>query len=154
MVAIATVARIKDALRRADPHDVMAVLPGLINEIGPSLHQLPPQRQRIATGISPSQPRQFAVTIAVRSWRYAVSIMAEPIEEHKESGVILDLTGRGHRLNNRAAILQPRAAAPTAKVAENPVVCRAPRVKQARIELSPSVGRVSSMMEGGSSVKR
>src|SRR6516165_3063342 len=51
MVAIATVARIRDALRRADPHDVMAVLPGLINEIGPSLHQLPPQRQRIATPV-------------------------------------------------------------------------------------------------------
>src|SRR6516165_5636547 len=37
---------------------------------------------------------------------YAVSVKAEPVEENKESGIILDLTGRGHRLNNRAAILQ------------------------------------------------
>jgi len=35
---------------------------------------------------------------------YAVSIKAEPIEQHKESGIILDLTGCGQRLNNRAAI--------------------------------------------------
>jgi hypothetical protein len=33
---------------------------------------------------------------------------AEPVEEHKESGITLDLTGRGHRLNNRAAILQSK----------------------------------------------
>jgi len=39
---------------------------------------------------------------------YAVSVKAEPVEEHKESGIILDLTGRGHRLNNRAAILQSK----------------------------------------------
>jgi len=39
---------------------------------------------------------------------YAVSVKAEPVGKHKESGVILDLTGRGHRLNNRAAILQSK----------------------------------------------
>ena len=39
---------------------------------------------------------------------YAVSVKAEPIEEHKESGIILDLTRCGQRLNNRAAILQSK----------------------------------------------
>ena len=38
----------------------------------------------------------------------AVSVKAEPIEEHKESGIILDLTRRGQRLYNRAAILQSK----------------------------------------------
>jgi ABC-type transport system substrate-binding protein len=56
----------------------------------------------------PSQPRQFAVTIEVRSWWLCGLRKAEPVEEHKESGVILDLTGRGRRLNNRAAILQSK----------------------------------------------
>src|SRR5215469_4218912 len=37
---------------------------------------------------------------------YAVSVKGEPIEEHKESGVIPDLTGRGQRLNKR--ILQSK----------------------------------------------
>jgi hypothetical protein len=46
----------------------------------------------------PWQPRQIAVTIAVRSWWYAVSVNAEPIDEHKESGIILDLTRCGQRL--------------------------------------------------------
>ena len=41
---------------------------------------------------------------------YAVSLKTEPIEEHKESGIILSLTGRGKRLNNRAAILRSRIA--------------------------------------------
>jgi hypothetical protein len=39
---------------------------------------------------------------------YAVSVKAEPIEGHKESDIILDLTRRGQRLNNRAAILQSK----------------------------------------------
>jgi hypothetical protein len=39
---------------------------------------------------------------------YAVSVKAEPIEEHNESGIILDLTRCGQRLNNRAAILQSK----------------------------------------------
>jgi hypothetical protein len=39
---------------------------------------------------------------------YAVSVKAEPVEEHKESGIILDLTRCGQRLNNRAAILQSK----------------------------------------------
>jgi hypothetical protein len=39
---------------------------------------------------------------------YGVSVKAEPVEEHKESGIILDLTRRGQRLNNRAAILQSK----------------------------------------------
>jgi hypothetical protein len=56
----------------------------------------------------PSQPRQLAVTIAVRSWSYAVSVKAEPLGEHKEAGIILDLTRCGQRLNNRAAILQSK----------------------------------------------
>jgi hypothetical protein len=55
-----------------------------------------------------SQPPQFAVTIAVRSWWYAVSVKAEPVEENKKSGIILDLTRCGQRLNNRAAILQSK----------------------------------------------
>jgi hypothetical protein len=65
-------------------------------------------RAQQPAGERPSQPRQFAVTIAVRSWWYAVSVKAEPIEEHKESGIILDLTRCGQRLNNRAAILQSK----------------------------------------------
>jgi hypothetical protein len=56
----------------------------------------------------PSQPRQFAVTIAVRSWWLCGLRKAEPVEEHKESGIILDLTRCGQRLNNRAAILQSK----------------------------------------------
>jgi hypothetical protein len=39
---------------------------------------------------------------------YAVSVKAEPVEEHKESGIILDLTRCGQRLNNRAAILRSK----------------------------------------------
>ena len=39
---------------------------------------------------------------------YAVSVKAEPVEENKESGIILDLTRRRQRLNNRAAILQSK----------------------------------------------
>ena len=37
-----------------------------------------------------------------------VSVKAEPVEEHKESGIILDLTRCGQRLNNRATILQSK----------------------------------------------
>src|SRR5215470_1874104 len=37
---------------------------------------------------------------------YPVSVKAEPIEETKESGIILAPTGRGQRLNNCAAILR------------------------------------------------
>src|SRR6516225_7601444 len=55
---------------------------------------------------SPSQPRQFALTIAVRSWWLCGLRKAAPVEEHKESGIILDLTRCGQRLNNRAAILR------------------------------------------------
>ena len=33
--------------RCSDPDDVGAVLPGLIDKVGPFLHQLPPERQRI-----------------------------------------------------------------------------------------------------------
>jgi len=33
--------------RCSDPDDVGVVLPGLIDKVGPFLHQLPPQRQRI-----------------------------------------------------------------------------------------------------------
>jgi hypothetical protein len=54
----------------------------------------------------PSQPRQ--VTLAVRSWWLWISVKAESVEENKESGIILDLTGRRHRLNNHAAILQSK----------------------------------------------
>jgi hypothetical protein len=57
--------------------------------------------------ILPLQPRQLAVTIAVRRLVvHAVSVKAEPVEEHKEkeSGIILDLTRCGQRLNNRVAI--------------------------------------------------
>src|SRR6516162_3810809 len=57
---------------------------------------------------SPSQPRQFALTIAVRSWWLCGLRKAEPIEEHQESRIILDLTRCGRRLNNRAAILQSK----------------------------------------------
>jgi hypothetical protein len=39
---------------------------------------------------------------------YAVSVKAEPVEENKESGIILDLTRCGQRQNNRAAILQSK----------------------------------------------
>jgi hypothetical protein len=39
---------------------------------------------------------------------YAVSVKAEPVEENKESGIILDLTRCGQRLNNRATILQSK----------------------------------------------
>ena len=39
---------------------------------------------------------------------YGVSVKPEPIEEHKEYGIILDLTGCGQRLNNRAAILESK----------------------------------------------
>jgi hypothetical protein len=53
-----------------------------------------------------AQPRQFALTIAVRSWWLYGLRKAEPVEEHKEFGIILDLTRCGQRLNNRAAILQ------------------------------------------------
>jgi hypothetical protein len=56
----------------------------------------------------PSQPRQFAVTIAVRSWWLCGLRKAEPVQEHKESGIILDLTRCGQRLNNRAAILRSK----------------------------------------------
>ena len=45
---------------------------------------------------------------AVSTGGYAVSVKAEPIEEKKDSGIILALTGRGKRLNNRAAILQSK----------------------------------------------
>src|SRR5215471_8301021 len=41
---------------------------------------------------------------ACRVGGYAVSVKAEPVEEHNESGIILDLTRCGQRLNNRAAI--------------------------------------------------
>jgi hypothetical protein len=61
-----------------------------------------------APGKSPSQPRQIAVTIAVRSWWLWGLRKAEPIDEHKESGIFLDLTSCGQRLNNRAAILQSK----------------------------------------------
>ena len=47
---------------------------------------------------------------AVSTGGYAVSVKAEPIEEKKDSGIILALTGRGKRLNNRAAILRSRIA--------------------------------------------
>ena len=33
--------------RCSDANDVGAVLPGLIDKVGPFLHQLPPERQRI-----------------------------------------------------------------------------------------------------------
>ena len=39
---------------------------------------------------------------------YAVSVKAGPVEEHKESGIILDLSRCRQRLNNRAAILQSK----------------------------------------------
>jgi hypothetical protein len=39
---------------------------------------------------------------------YAGSVKAEPVEEHKDSGIILDLTRCRQRLNNRAAILQSK----------------------------------------------
>ena len=39
---------------------------------------------------------------------YAVSAKAERVEKNKESGIILDLTRRRQRLNNRAAILQSK----------------------------------------------
>jgi hypothetical protein len=39
---------------------------------------------------------------------YSVSVKGEPVEENKESGIILDLTRCGQRLNNRAAILQSK----------------------------------------------
>jgi hypothetical protein len=58
--------------------------------------------------LSPSQPRQFALTIAVCSWWLCGLRKAEPIEENKKSGIILDLTRCGQRLNNRAAILQSK----------------------------------------------
>ena len=43
---------------------------------------------------------QFTLTIAGNTRSRA--------EEHKESAIILDLTGCAHRLNNRAAILQSK----------------------------------------------
>src|SRR6516162_5319809 len=43
-----------------------------------------------------------------RSWWLCGLRKAEPVEEHKESGIILDLTRCGQRLNNRAAILQSK----------------------------------------------
>jgi hypothetical protein len=61
--------------------------------------------QHFWTGAAPpSQPRQFALTIAVRSWW----LCGLRKEEHKESGIILDLTRCGQRPNNRAAILQSK----------------------------------------------
>jgi hypothetical protein len=36
----------------------------------------------------PLAARQFVVTIAVRSWWLCVSVKAEPVEVHKESGII------------------------------------------------------------------
>jgi len=73
------------------------------------------EEQRAAKGCGkancparPSQPRHFALTIAVRSWWLCCLRKAEPVEEHKESGIILDLTRCGQRLNNRAAILQSK----------------------------------------------
>jgi len=74
-----------------------------------AVSNIPEQELQAAlVGERPSQPRQFVVTIAVRSWWYAVSVKAESVEEHKESGIILDLTRCGQRLNNRAAILQSK----------------------------------------------
>src|SRR6516162_5558455 len=63
---------------------------------------------RIAAVSPMAEPRQFALTIAVRSWWLCGLRKAEPVEEHKESGIILDLTRCGQRLNNRAAILQSK----------------------------------------------
>ena len=67
-----------------------------------------PEERDAILRVSPSQPRQFVVTIAVRSWWFCGPRKAEPVEEHKESGIILDLTRCGQRLNNRAAILQSK----------------------------------------------
>ena len=55
-----------------------------------------------------SQPRQFAIRVAVRVCNGPIALKAEPIEEHEEPGITLDLTRCGQRLNNRAAILQSK----------------------------------------------
>jgi hypothetical protein len=68
----------------ANPDDQQYVLARIIDKV----------REPVVP-ISPSQPRQFAVTIAVRSWWLCGLRKAEPVEEHKESGVILDLTRFG-----------------------------------------------------------
>ena len=67
-------------VRRADPHDVMAILPGLINEIGPSLHQLPPQRQRIATPVVTFNTRHHVTKRCLGDFAL-YTVIAAPVPE-------------------------------------------------------------------------
>ena len=70
----------KSRSRRADPHDIIAVLPGLIDEIGPSLHQLPPQRQRIATPVVTFDTRHHVTKRCVGDFAL-YTVIAAPVPE-------------------------------------------------------------------------
>jgi hypothetical protein len=59
----------------------------------------------MAVQFGSSQPRHFAVKIAVRVACGPIALRAEPIEESKETGIIFLELDRRQGLNSRAMIL-------------------------------------------------
>ena len=63
----------------------------------------------------PSEPKNCAAVGG-----YAVSVKQKPVEEHKESGIILDLTRCGQRLNTRFVRSRSGAGGPVRGLSRRP----------------------------------
>jgi hypothetical protein len=99
--------------RRAEPSSPLTSLLTGTKREWPPPEGSPPMRMTVPWSGS-RRKYAFAAAPNLRSRSrsavggYAVSVRAEPVEEHKDSRIILDITGCGHRLNNRAAILKSK----------------------------------------------